>query len=156
MCYLRVKSAPLASFQPNWTSRSKYSIFGHFVCSLSLPIVGGGFCDRASAHTSLGFFLACSKPTYLALISQKTYFVFTPNSIFHKFSDLIDHQNQPSPLYFAKFWLSFFCTVLIQIYQKCCKISFTVYQTTPLTQKTSQNNNLSRSQKGGGGDLREE
>ena len=29
-------------FLPNWTSRSKVSALGHFICSLSSPIVGGG------------------------------------------------------------------------------------------------------------------
>ena len=35
VCYLRGKSAPLTNFQPNWTTRSKVSIFCHFICSLS-------------------------------------------------------------------------------------------------------------------------
>ena len=34
-------TSPLANFQPNWTSRSKVSISSHFICSLSLPLVGG-------------------------------------------------------------------------------------------------------------------
>ena len=54
---------------------------------------------QASAHTSLGFFFfACSKPICLALGSHKTNLVFTPNSIYHIFSDLLDHQHQPSHL----------------------------------------------------------
>ena len=57
-----------------------------------IPRGGGGLW--ASAHTCLGFFL-CSKPTCLALGSPKANFVFTPNSKFHIFSDLFDHQNQP-------------------------------------------------------------
>ena len=29
VCYLREKSAPLTNFQPNWTTTSKVSNFGH-------------------------------------------------------------------------------------------------------------------------------
>ena len=32
VCYLRGKSAPLTNFQPNWTTTSKFSDFGHFIC----------------------------------------------------------------------------------------------------------------------------
>ena len=35
VCYLRGKSAPLTNFQPNWTTRSKVSDFGHFICTVS-------------------------------------------------------------------------------------------------------------------------
>ena len=39
VCYLREKSPPLTNFQPNWTTTSKVSDFGHFICRVSLPIV---------------------------------------------------------------------------------------------------------------------
>ena len=42
VCYLREKSAPLTNFQPNWTTTGKVSDFGHFICRVSSPIVGGG------------------------------------------------------------------------------------------------------------------
>ena len=44
---------------------------------------GGGGPRRASAHTSVGFFSSCSKPSCLAQGSPKTDFVFTPITIFH-------------------------------------------------------------------------
>ena len=69
---------------------------------------GGGGCYRQRSHL-LRFFFAWSKPTCLALGSLKTNFVLTPNSMFHIFSDLFDHQNQPYHPQFVKFWLSFFC-----------------------------------------------
>ena len=37
--YLREKSAPLTNFQPNWTTTSKVSDFGHFIRRMSSPIV---------------------------------------------------------------------------------------------------------------------
>ena len=54
---------------------------------------GGGGVLQTGAHNSLGFFFACSQPTCLVLGRPKTNFVFTPNSIFHIFSDLFDHLN---------------------------------------------------------------
>ena len=39
VCYFREKSAPLTNFQPNWTTTSKVSDFGHFICRVSLPKV---------------------------------------------------------------------------------------------------------------------
>ena len=39
VCYLRGKFAPLANFQPKWTSKSKVSIFRNFICIMSSPIV---------------------------------------------------------------------------------------------------------------------
>ena len=45
VCYLREKSAPLTNFQPNWTTISKVRDFGHFICRVSSPIVGGGVKD---------------------------------------------------------------------------------------------------------------
>ena len=65
--------------------------------SVSMLIPRGGG-PQASAHTSLGVFFACFKPTCLALGSPKTNFVFTPSSKIHIFSDLFDHQNKPSQL----------------------------------------------------------
>lgn len=35
VCYLREKSAPLTNFQPNWTTTSKVSDFGHFIYRVS-------------------------------------------------------------------------------------------------------------------------
>ena len=42
VCYLREKSASLTNFQPKWTTTSKVSDFGHFICRVSSPIGGGG------------------------------------------------------------------------------------------------------------------
>ena len=79
-------------------------------------LIPRGVGPQASAHTSLGFF-ACSKPTCLVLGSPKTNFVFTPNSIFHVFSDLFDHLNPASHLLFIKFGSSFFRVVQPKILQ---------------------------------------
>ena len=35
VCYLQEISAPLTNFQPNWTTSSKFSYFGHFICRVS-------------------------------------------------------------------------------------------------------------------------
>ena len=94
---------------------------------------GRNNCNTPSQLSHLlRFFFACFKPTWLALGSPKTNFVFTPKSIFHIFSDLIDRQNRLSHLYFVKFWTSFFLIVLIKIYPKCHKICFIAYHTTPV------------------------
>ena len=61
----------------------------HWSTLLPYHMVGAGG-GEAGTHTSLCFF-ACSKPTWLAVGSPKTNFVFTPYSIFHKFSDLFDY-----------------------------------------------------------------
>ena len=63
--------------------------------SMLIPRMGGD--PWANNHTSLRFF-ACSKPACLALGSPKTHFVFTPNSKFYIFSNLLDHQPNPSQL----------------------------------------------------------
>ena len=53
VCYLREKSAPLTNFEPNWTTTSKVSDFGHFICRVSLPIVGGGADGQTFKQTNI-------------------------------------------------------------------------------------------------------
>ena len=55
VCYLQ-ESAPLTNFQLNWTTTSKVSDFGPFICRVSSPIVGGGviffvFVDKKNAFS---------------------------------------------------------------------------------------------------------
>ena len=77
----------------------------------------------------------------MALGSPKTNFRFTPNSKFHIFSDLFDHENKQSPLKFFQFWPSFFHVVLFKINPRCYKFCFTAYHTTTLTQKRRDDDN---------------
>ena len=69
--------------------------------------LGGGVGSVSQRSHLLRIFCACSKPTCWVLWSPKTNFVFTPNSIFHIFSDLCDQwpsTSTLSPLIWYKQW----------------------------------------------------
>ena len=57
----------------------------------------------AGDHTLLGFFLLqCSKPSFLALLSPKTNFVFIYKSQFHTNFNICDHIDLTSPTLFLE------------------------------------------------------
>ena len=66
--------------------------------SMLIPRWGWGGGSSSQRSQLLRVFSVCSKPTWSALGSPKTNFVFTHKSILHIFCDLFDHQNQPSHL----------------------------------------------------------
>ena len=95
------------------------------------PYLGGGGVPGSSAHTSLAFFFAWSKPTYLAqdvpkhilcsLLTQ--YFIYFLIYFTIKINSLTFYSS------------IFFRIVLIKNNPKFYKTCFTAYQTTPIIQK---------------------
>ena len=105
-------------------------------------------------HSHLKFFSSCSKPNCVAQGSPKTYFVFTPSSIYHIFSKLLDPVDLTSHLIFVNIYMALsLCFYGLNWQKKANKMTKSVsYHTRPPYQQNNSppKNNLSQSKIGWG------
>ena len=98
------------------------------------------------------------KLIWMALDSPRTNFVFTPNSIYHKYSYLFNNTDPIFQLSFVNVGMSIIVTVLLKFAQNCTEIIFMTYLTNRILKKNCETKNYRRqsqfNRKRGGGPRR--